>query len=102
MLDNYNFKDEYNYGGELTNCIYSNRQEAEGSWAGISRGYIKFKTPDDIYAQNTIYIEGFLTKHTFSFSYSTDYNGFYIIVSPTLSYPSKIHYSGWPKDIASN
>ena len=102
LLDNYNFKDTENYGGELSNCIYSARKEGLGPWEGISKGYIKFKTPNDIYAQNTIYIEGFLTKHTFSFSYSSDYNGFYIIVSPTLSYPSKMHYSGRPKDIASN
>lgn len=102
LLDNYNFKDEYNYGGELTNCIYSNRQEAQGSWAGISRGYIKFKTPDDIYAQNTIYIEGFLTKKTFNFSYSTDYNAFFVILSPTLTYPTQINVDGWPRNKASN
>lgn len=102
LLDNYNFKDEYNYGGELTNCIYSNRQEAQGSWAGISRGYIKFKTPDDIYAQNTIYIEGFLTKKTFNFSYATDYNAFFVVLSPTLTYPTQINVDGWPRNKASN
>lgn len=81
LLDNYNFKDDENFGQGTDYCMYSN--------LGTSQGYIKFKTPDDLYAQNTIHIEGFMTTlpaYHYNGWYGT-YNRCTVICSPDLIYP---------------
>lgn len=76
LLDNYNFKDEENFGEGTDYCMYSDTISA--------KGYIKFKTPDDIYAQNTIHIEGYITTLP---SGNSTYNRCAVICSPDLIYP---------------
>ena len=91
LLDNYNFKDDENFGQGTDYCMYSN--------LGTSQGYIKFKTPNDLYAQNTVHIEGFMTVPT---PYWTAHGGYYdsnirctVICSPDLVYQEINHGYGY-------
>lgn len=93
LLDDYNFKSDQNFGEDLNNCIYSDQS--------VSSGYIKFKTPNDIYAQNTIKIEGYLTMPVDVPLQSGKWNSFYIIFSPNLQYKN-LNSMGSPIDLNSN
>lgn len=82
LLDNYNFRNEYNFGAGTDYCIYSNFNS--------SQGYIKFKTPSDIYAKNTVHIDGFYTAP--SGSRATTHQRIVVICSPIVLYPI-VHYN---------
>ena len=85
LLDNSNFKDEENFGYNTDYSIYSTFSS--------SQGYIKFKTSDDLYSQNTIHIEGFISIPPLYAQNYTSWNRCTVVCSSDLQYPTVSYQS---------